>query len=288
MKTPPSHYFSDVAFRGRVFGVTGAAHGIGESIVLALLEANAFVLLLDKDDRELDRVKRQLGDKATEIAEFAHVDVRNHQDLRSAIQRTVDRWGRLDGWVNNAMYNPGGSVEEEKYEHFVQAFEVNVFAGWNAIRDCLPLMKSSGGSIVNVSSIMTGQAVSRNAAYIASKAALDGLTRTLAVELAPLGIRVNSLAPGFIRTGKDSEKPIERAYNDILYRASQPWPFEGTPADVAGAALFLLSDLSSFITGSTLVVDGGLSVELPLLTDPVRANAAEQLLKLEHLKPGNR
>jgi 3-oxoacyl-[acyl-carrier protein] reductase len=284
MKAPPSRYFSDDTFRGRVFGVTGAAHGIGESIARALLDANAFVLLIDKDARELDRVKRELGHNATEIAVFTQADVRNHHDLRNAIHCTVQRWGRIDGWVNNAMYNPGGSVREEVDERFVQAFEVNVFAGWSAIRECLPLMKPKGGAIVNVSSIMAGQTASYFAAYTASKAALDGLTRSLAVELAPMGIRVNSLAPGFIRTGKDNEKPAESAYNDVFYSASQPLPFEGTPEDVAGAALFLLSDLSAFITGATLVVDGGLSVDLRLLSDPVRVKATGKLEKLKHSK----
>jgi NAD(P)-dependent dehydrogenase (short-subunit alcohol dehydrogenase family) len=99
-----------------------------------------------------------------------------------------------------------------------------------------------------------------------------------------MGIRVNSLAPGFIRTGKDNEKPAESAYNDVFYSASQPLPFEGTPEDVAGAALFLLSDLSAFITGATLVVDGGLSVDLRLLSDPVRVKATGKLEKLKHSK----
>jgi NAD(P)-dependent dehydrogenase (short-subunit alcohol dehydrogenase family) len=279
-----SEAFSKQAFRGRVYGITGAAHGIGEATADRLLGLGARVVVIDRDAAELSRVReawRPHGDNVL----LVRGDVAEDRVLKRAVNAAARRWERIDGWVSNAAFNPFGSVEKESPDQFDLAWRVNVRAAWLAAKVVLPHLPRSGGSLVTVGSILAHQNYPQSCAYAATKAALEGLTRAMAVELAPRRVRVNTVVPGMIETfyhysrrrirasrkwtGGIPREDVERWYalrknfRGHQSRSFQPWPLPGRPNDVAGAILFLLSDAAAFISGESLMVDGAMSVYQP-------------------------
>ncbi len=266
-----SKVFSPEAFKGKVYGVTGGAHGIGEATVRALTSLGASVLILDINADFLAYVERDLREKGCSV-EAVVADVSDSAALAGAIEKTVARFGRLDGWVNNAMLSPRGKAEFQDEALFVKAWEVNTLAPWRAAKLCLPhFRKVGGGSIVNISSIMAHLTRTGCAAYTSSKSALEGLTRTLAVELAPDRVRVNTMAPGTIASYSSipNDPAVQNEYHhrareleDAIGQYAQPLPFPARSMEAAGPILFFLSDAARFVTGTLLLSDGGASVEL--------------------------
>lgn len=296
--------FSPEAFRGRVYGVTGAAHGIGEAAASRLLRLGARVVVIDVDPDEVDRVRESWRPHGKAVR-LVRGDVADDRVLRRAVRLAHGAWGRVDGWVSNAGFNPGGRVEEVEPERFDQAWAVNVRAAWTAARLVLPLLPESGGSLVHVGSILAWMSYPLSTAYAATKAGLEGLTRAMAVEFAPRRVRVNAVVPGMIDTfGGFSTKRVRRfrggwspdvppeaieRWRDLRNRFRrhqwqllQPWPIGGQPDDVAGAILFLLSDASGFMTGTSLLVDGAMAVHHPhVMSLDVAAAAADRAAMIE-------
>ena len=250
---------SDSQFRldGRVALVTGASRGIGRAVALTLAQAGCDVALAARRAPDLEAVAeevRALGRRA--LAVPAHLGRRPDVDrLFDAVQ---DALGRLDILVNNAATNPVfgplADMEEDVWDR-IMALNVKgyLLAAQRAARAMEPLGR---GSIVNVSSIAGLRASPGLGAYSVSKAAVNMLTRVLARELAPLGIRVNGVAPALIET-RFSEALWKNPEILAAYLKNTPLARAGQPEEVAGSVVYLCSDAASYVTGQTIVLDGG-------------------------------
>jgi NAD(P)-dependent dehydrogenase (short-subunit alcohol dehydrogenase family) len=248
-------------FEGRTAIVTGAGAGIGRAIAQSLAAEGAFVLVTDIDGEAARGVADEIAAMAGE-AEALSVDVTSKADVALLVQRTTTLHGKLDILINNAGLNVREDFRHLKDEDWEKIRGANLDGVVRLSRDCFDLLRAAGrASIVNLSSIMASRALRQLAAYSATKGAVAALTRSLAVEYAPFGIRVNYLAPGFIETALTERILKNPRFNQALLDQT-PLKRFGTPDDVARAALFLASDDAAFITGSGLAVDGGMAAGL--------------------------
>jgi len=230
---------------GRVAVVTGAAMGIGAAIARAFGRCGAELALCDRAAAELAETAREIEASGRDVLTGV-LDVRDPGAVASFLEEVRGRFGRVDVLVNNA----GGGFAADFLDVSAKGEDALVRENFGSVtrfvRGVVPLMPAGGGSIVNLTSIEAHRAAPRYAIYAAMKAAVANLTRTLALELSERSIRVNAIAPDAIPTP---------GIGDV--EMSTPLPRAGHPDDVAGAALYLASDLSSFVTGVTLHVDGG-------------------------------
>ncbi|MEM7776488.1 MAG: SDR family NAD(P)-dependent oxidoreductase [Pseudomonadota bacterium] len=248
-------------FQGRIALVTGAATGIGRGIAERLAREEAHVVLADIDGDAAHALAEHIsgtGGNATAVV----CDVSRGQDVSALFREISATHGRLDCLFNNAGLNVRGDFRHMSDADWVRIREVNLDGVVRVARDAFPLLQASGqGAIVNLASIMGHRGLRQLAGYAATKGAVSALTRALAVEYAPFGIRVNALAPGFIDTALTSRVLRNPMISKALLDQTPLRRF-GTPDDVAGAALFLASDDAAFITGAELAVDGGMAAGL--------------------------
>jgi NAD(P)-dependent dehydrogenase (short-subunit alcohol dehydrogenase family) len=243
---------------GKVAIVTGASRGIGESIVRAYAAHGASVVLAARKVEGLESVAadiRALGGKAIAVACHAGKE----DQIAMLVERSVSEFGKVDVLVNNAATNPYfGPLLSTDWGAWDKTCEVNVKGYFMAIRELVKHLqsRSSGGTIVNVASIGGMFASPAQGVYGMTKAAVISMTKTLAVELGPLNIRVNAIAPGLIETKFASALTSNPQLVDRLAGAS-PAHRVGQPDDLAGIALLLGSDAGNFITGQSFVIDGG-------------------------------
>jgi len=241
--------------------VTGAATGIGRASAEALAREGAFVLLGDIDEEGGRRVAEQLGSNAS----FLRTDVRSSAEVQALVDAAVERHGRLDGIVNNAAVAIPGAAGEMSEDDWREVLDVNLTGVWRGMRAAIPAMLATGGgSIVNMSSVQSLVGFVGWAGYAASKGGINGLTQQAAVEYASKKIRVNAIIPGTILTEmnerimQDSGDP--QAQMDA-WVAMHPMRRVGMPKEVGDAVVFLISEESSFVTGTLLRVDGGMVVQ---------------------------
>jgi 3alpha(or 20beta)-hydroxysteroid dehydrogenase len=237
---------------GKVVLVTGAARGQGEAEARLFASEGARVALGDVRDAEGKAVAGSIGAGAI----YLHHDVRDPESWARLVGEARRRFGRVDGLVNNAgiiVYRPLLEMTPEQYREVLEVNLVGCFLGLRAVAPAM--IEGGGGSIVNVSSTAGLKAFPRAAGYVSSKFALRGLTRTAALELGPHAIRVNSIHPGGIDT--TMARGLEGVDADAIYR-SLPLGRIGQPIEIARLALFLISDESSYCTGSEFVADGGM------------------------------
>ena len=241
---------------GKAALVTGASRGIGLGIARELLRAGANVCITARKQDELDAALSELdvGDRAFAVAGSSDDEVHR----RAAVAAVVERFGTLDLLVNNAATNPQyGPLVDADLGAVTKIFGVNVVAPLGWVQEAwVAGMRESGGAILNVASVGGIRAGAPIGAYNASKAALIHLTRQLAVELGPK-VRVNAIAPAVVKT-KFARALYEGREDSVA--AGYPLKRLGTPEDTAGLARFLLSDEASWITGETVVIDGGVSL----------------------------
>jgi 3-oxoacyl-[acyl-carrier protein] reductase len=245
---------------GKTVIVSGAAHGIGRAYSEKLAAEGAAVALLDIDGKRNDEVCagiRAAGGKAIAV----HTDVRDLGQFERAAAKTAEAFGAITGLVNNAgMLNvvpiTRSNFEDIPDTEWDEAFRLNTKAPWYGCKAVLPYLKrSGGGSIVNIASSTVFRGVPTRAHYVASKSALIGFSRTLARELGQYWIRVNVVAPGSTLSEETpSEETIAMREAPVKVRCLQRVE---RPADLVGTIAFLMSDDSAFITGQTLLVDGG-------------------------------
>ena len=245
-------------FDGRRVLVTGASRGIGRGIVAAFVEEGATVLATDLDPGALERLRAELSPRVEWIA----ADLREVQDVMGIVAACVERLGGLDVLVNNAGVQPDGPVLEVDPTTFDETIAVNVRAPFILMQEaCRHWVEvDRPGTIVNIASANAFQNESPESVYNASKASLVALTRSFAHELGDRGIRVNGVAPGETLTPEmEEELAADPAARDTVHRylGRIPLRHAGTPRDQAMAVLFLASDDARFITGQTLIVDGG-------------------------------
>lgn len=238
--------------------ITGGAQGLGLAIASNLAAHGARVFLLDLQE-ELARTA------ASSLTGDGHggmyCDVTNAQSRAEAVAAVQTQAGHIDILVNNAGIQYHSAAEEMDEERWMQVFNVNVHAMMFMSRDTARVMLAQGrGSIINIGSISSVLAMPRRSVYVTTKTAVLGLTRTLAVEWAQRGIRVNAIGPGYHRTPLFEAYAQRGAINEERIRRRIPMGRLGTPDDVGRAALFFASDLSEYVTGQFLMVDGGYTV----------------------------
>ena len=248
-----------ISLQGRVAVVTGAGRGIGRAIALRLAEAGAVVVVVDRDETDAASVADEI--RATGAAAHAvQADVSNEAAVRSLVRATCDDLGGIDVLVNNAGIFPSCPVLQMETADFDRVIAVNLRGVFLCTREAALAMvdRGRGGAIVNVTSIdALHPAMVGLAHYDASKHGAWGFTKNVALELAPHGIRVNAVAPGGVLTPGVSEMGGGSAAAVAAFAASVPEGRMGAPDDIARAVLFLASDMSSYMTGAQLVVDGG-------------------------------
>ncbi len=241
--------------------VTGALTGIGRATALAFARKGARVVVSGRHDEAGHALVADLTGAGGE-AEFVRADVRHEDDVRSLIDRAVARFGRLDVAVNNAgTEGQPGPLTEQTPENYSTIFDTNVLGTMLSLKHELRVMcGQGGGSIVNLSSIVGHKALPGAPLYVASKHAVEGLTRAAAIEGAGYGVRVNAVAPGPIETGM-LDRFAGSADAKVGFLASLLIKRAGTPDEIAEAIVFLASDAAAFVTGHILAIDGGMTVQ---------------------------
>ena len=247
---------------GRVALVTGASRGIGSAIAEALAEHGAQVVLSSRKQADLDteaeRINALYAERATAVA--AHAG--RPEDLGRLVQAVMERFSRIDILVNNAATNPYfGALLDVPDSAWDKTFEVNPRGYFYFAREVIKHLQSrkAPGSIVNVASMVALRAAPMQGVYAMSKAAVVSMTQTLAFEVGGQGIRVNAIAPGLVETKFASAIVQNDAMRNMVVGRT-PLGRHAQPVEIAGAALYLASDASSFVNGHTLVVDGGLTI----------------------------
>jgi len=245
----------------RIALVTGGGAGIGFAIARRFAAEGAFVYVADIDGASAERVVAAITEGGGAAAAVT-ADVSRGQDVTAMFRMVEQRHGRLDVLVNNAGLNVRGDFRHISEADWVRVREVNLDGVVRVAREGFNLLRVSGNSsLINLSSIMASRGLRQLASYSATKGAVSALTRALAVEFAPFGIRVNALAPGFIETALTERVLRNPVINKALLDRTPLRRF-GTADDVANAALFFASDESAFITGAELAIDGGMSASL--------------------------
>ncbi|WP_263143650.1 SDR family oxidoreductase [Pseudomonas sp. RIT-PI-AD] len=238
--------------------ITGAGQGLGRATALRLLEAGAHVVITDLDARLLEET-RELSGAPERVAALVQ-DVTAQDAPAQAVAFALDRFGGLDWLINNAGIGKAKSVAQTSDEEWDRYADINLRSVFRFSREALPHLRPGRGCIVNLASIFGLLGHPGVAPYAATKAALVGLTRQMAVDYGPQGIRVNAVAPGIIETPLTAERIRTDARFKALMIDTTPFHRIGRPEDVANAIHFLCSDQASFISGHTLTVDGGWSV----------------------------
>jgi len=254
---------AEIHLRDRVVLVTGASRGIGEAIALACAAAGARVVLVARKQPDLDRVAariREGGGSALPIAAHAA----RADELEAVFRRAADELGPVDGLVNNAATNPYfGPTLDCPEAAFDKTFETNLKGYWHATRVLVQGMRARGGearaAVVNVASVAGLRAAPMQGVYGMTKAAILSMTETLAFELGGSGVRVNAIAPGLVETRFAAAIVQNPTLRDHAVKRT-PLARYAQPDEIAGAAVYLLSDAASFVTGHTLVVDGGMTI----------------------------
>ena len=239
---------------GAVAIVTGASAGLGERMARVLHSVGATVVVTARRRERLESLAAELGERVTVVAG----DIDEADDRERIVAEALAAHGRIDVLVNNAGIAEVVAVEDESLELFRRVLEINTTAVWHMAKLCAPSMiANGGGSIVNVASMLghVGGTPVKQSNYCASKGAVVNMTRELALQWARKGIRVNALCPGWFPS--EMTEPMQDERSQEFIRANSPIPRMGEPHELDGAFLLLASPAGTFLTGQSVIVDGG-------------------------------
>lgn len=273
--------------RNKITIVTGGNSGIGRSIVLLASEEGAKIVIAGRDrarGEEAVKQVQQIGGEAVFIA----ADLRDEEQVQALIRQTVAHYGRIDVVVNNAgagAKRSGVQADDPPFSRWQKLVDANFLTTYLVSAHALPEMrKAGGGAIVNISS--TAAVHGNYGIYGAAKAGVEGLTRGMAVEAAPDNIRVNCVSPGWIKTEathpEDASDPEALAQRDTWEQETSLFGRMGRPEEIAQAVVFLASSQASYITGATLIVDGGLTVIDPTAQSWLKSMGADKFTTRSH------
>ena len=237
--------------------VTGGGSGLGFAIAQKFVENDIITIIAGRNIENLNTAKEKLGT----LCHATPFDVSDLATIPAFVQKVLQQFGQIDILVNNAGINMKKDFTEVTDEEFQSVLTTNVTAVFSMSREVVRhMLEKKSGCIINISSMAAQYGLPKVIAYSASKTAIDGMTRAMAVELSPNGVRVNAIAPGFIYS-----EMTEKALNDDPERKARvfgrtPMGIMGQPEDIGNAALYLASDAAKFVTGVVLPVDGGNSI----------------------------
>lgn len=252
------------SLQNKVAIVTGGALGIGGATSRKLAAEGAKVLVADYVEEAAEENAKRIVDAGGEAAAL-HVDVSKAEDIERMVGEAVDRFGGLHILVNNAWgrKEPDGSAETVTETAWEYGMDTMVRAHYRAMKHAVPRMREAGGgAVVNIASVHGLLMATERLVYETAKSAVIGMTKAMACDHGPDGIRVNAICPGHIVTERGAKRWAERPELHALFVEQYPVRRTGVPDDIANAIRFLVSDETSFITGHALVVDGGLTIQL--------------------------
>jgi NAD(P)-dependent dehydrogenase (short-subunit alcohol dehydrogenase family) len=251
----------NLSFTNKVVLVTGGTSGIGKSTAVAFAEAGGKVVITGRREKEGANVVAEI-DKKGGTAKFVRADISNDEDVEKMIDFVLSTYGRLDVAFNNAgesFSTPFDQIDKKQYSTI---FDVNVWGVLNSMKHEIKLMlRNGGGAIVNNSSVAGQRGLPEYTIYTASKHAVEGLTKAVALEFATRGIRINAVAPAAIKTEMLDRTLYKDAERREYVRLLHPVERIGSSEEVAAAVLYLASDTAKFTTGTILKVDGGYSAK---------------------------
>jgi NAD(P)-dependent dehydrogenase (short-subunit alcohol dehydrogenase family) len=237
--------------------ITGGATGLGKSIAGKFVENNIFTIIIARNEEKAIATCAELG----ELSAYEICDLTQLQLLPALVNKIAEKFGHIDILVNNAgihLKKPMLEVTDEEFQNVILTNQTVVFSMSREVAKIM--VEQQSGSIINISSMASQYGIPQVIAYTAAKSAVEGMTRAMAVELSPLGVRVNCIAPGFIKTNMSSSALDSDPVRKQKVFSRTPMGKLGLPEDVAKAAYFLSSDESAFITGTVMCVDGGNSI----------------------------
>jgi NAD(P)-dependent dehydrogenase (short-subunit alcohol dehydrogenase family) len=237
--------------------ITGGGSGIGLAIAEKFTTSGIKTIIVGRDEEKLKNAKKQLGENCFPMS----CDLSDLATIPAFIEKITSEFGQINILVNNAGINMKKDFTEVTDEDFQSIITTNLSSVFTISREVVKQMLKQGkGSIINISSMAAQYGLPKVIAYSASKTAIDGMTRAMAVELSPKGIRVNAIAPGFIKTAMTAKALDSDPERKGKVFGRTPMGYMGEPADIGEAALFLAGDSSKYITGVILPVDGGNSI----------------------------
>ncbi len=245
-----------LALENRTALVTGAARGIGKAIAESLAERGANIVVVDLAIEAAEETAQEIAEKTGREVLALEADVSDNASVKAMVKKALEKFGKIDVLVNNAGITRDGLLMRMKEKDWDLVLDINLKGAFNCVQALIrPMMKTRYGRIINITSVsgIVGQAGQTN--YSSSKAGLIGFTKALAKEVGSRGITVNAVAPGFIETVLTEDLPEE--IRDFSMKLTPMGRF-GKPEDIANAVAFLATEESSFITGVTLQVDGGM------------------------------
>lgn len=238
---------------GKVALITGGTRGIGLETVRVFKENKAEVILFGSKEESVNKAIEELKSEG-HIVDGYYPNLNNYDEVKNTIEEIVKKYGHIDILVNNAGISANKKIEDTTAEDFSKIMDLNVSAVFNMSKAVIPYMKdNNGGVILNTSSMVSIYGQPSGVGYPASKFAVNGITKSLARELAPFNIRVNAVAPGVTNTDMIKNLPPEQLEPIVK---TIPMGRIGEPRDIANAFLFLASDMASYVTGNVLSVDG--------------------------------
>ena len=248
---------------GRISIVTGAAQGIGAAIAREFAKEGAIVAALDRKN-DVERVCEEIRRNGGQASAYV-LDITDQEAYRSCVERVASESGRIDTLVNNAAVCPSGDILTDTLEQWREVQKVNLEAVYWGCKLVAPhMVRQRHGRIITIASIQAMATDGGAGSYVAAKGALVSFTKSLAVELAPHGVLANAIAPGFIHTPMSFVNGVDETESEMFKqwyvgRRKVPLARVGQPEEIARVAVFLASDDSSYVTGHTLVADGGLT-----------------------------